>query len=214
MTVAMRVLAIFAASVNSTTAASASSYAADPAGVSAAAVKAALNGAAVASATAGLVLAAKRAAAIAGAFANGTIVTGTPPSTLASRFAAVTSAALIAAGKGNVAALVNASNMTPLATAADVGSPTVDTSNEMTLGIASTYGIAASDSSTASSELISNGLASGAAFAAVSLLAIYLYVRKTALPATPNPKIARAAAEMINPLYTKHAKHRRSAGKK
>jgi hypothetical protein len=125
----------------------------------------------------------------------------------------VASAALVAAGKGNVAALV-ASSMTPLATAADVGSPTVDTSNEMTLGIASANGIAASDSSSPFSDLIYNGLASGAAFAAASLLAIYLYVRRAALPATPNPKIARAAAEMINPLYTKHAKHRRSAGKK
>jgi hypothetical protein len=102
-----------------------------------------------------------------------------------------------------------------LATAADVGSPTVDTSNEITLGIASTYGIAASESSVASSELMSNGLASGAAFAAASLLAIYLYVRRPALPVNAKPTVTRATAEMINPIYSKHAKHRRaSSGKK
>jgi hypothetical protein len=215
VTVTMRVRAGFSASVNSTTTASASSYAADPAGVTATAVKAASNGAAVASTTAGLNLAAKRAAAIADAFANGTIVTGTPPSTLASRFAAVTSAVLIAAGRSSAAALVNASIVAPKVTAIDVGSPTVDTSNEKISGIASTYGIAASDSFIAPSELVSNGLISGAAFAASSLLALYLYVRRPAPPAKMTKlAIARATAEMINPLYTKRPRRPSTAGGK
>jgi hypothetical protein len=213
ITVTMRVQASFSASVISTATAIASSYLADPAGVTAAAVKAASNGAAVVAAAAGMTSAATRAASLAGAFANGTILTGSPQVSLASRLAAAASSALMAAGKGNVAALVNISSLVPSAVT-EVGLASVDISNQVISGIASAYGIAASDSSSASRETLTNGITSGAAFAVATFAAIYFYVKRSAAAETTaaaHIATQRSSAE-LNPLF-KHARPRPPTGK-
>jgi hypothetical protein len=202
-TVTMTVLATLAASINTTATAVASLYSADPIGVAASAIKAASNGASVALAAAELTRAAKRAA---DAFTNGTILSGTPPLTLASRLAAAASAALVAAGKSTAAALLNSTNMAP-AVAVSIGPLSVDISNQ-TFGApgSSADSISASDASSALPNIIHNGLYSGAAFALTTLVAVYLYLGRSklaaALPA-PHP------ADKLNPLYQHTAKRPR-----
>jgi hypothetical protein len=208
-TVTLRVIATYAATVNTTVTVAAASYAADPSGVITAAGKAASNSAGVVDATAGLMYAALRAAAGAAAFANGTILTGTPPSTLASRFAAVTSAALIVAGKSNLAALVNATSMTLTVVTSAVGSATVDLS--AAAGGAPALGVAASGSSDSFPESLNNGIFSGVAFAFATVAALYFFVKWRRLAAAPAKEAAKrlsaGSGDVVNPMF-KHKAQR------
>jgi len=115
----------------------------------------------------------------------------------------------MAAGKGNVAALVNISSLVPSAVT-EVGLASVDISNQVISGIASAYGIAASDSSSASRETLTNGITSGAAFAVATFAAIYFYVKRSAAAAA-HIATQRSSAE-LNPLF-KHARPRPPMGK-
>lgn len=194
LAVIMRIFATFAASVNTTALVRADVHAVDPVSASASAVKAASNGAAVAEAAAGLVKAAKRAAAVADSFANGTLQTGVPPASLASRLASAASAALIAAGKSS--AFVNRSSITP-SIVANVGAATVDITNQVQASAGNAVsGIAASESAKA---LQTDGFFSGAAFGLTTIAAIVYYFRSTAAAAVN--KNAALPDEKVNPLY-------------
>jgi hypothetical protein len=195
-TVTMRVYVVFSALVQSVATAAAALYAADPDGARVAAVAEASNGTAVMDAAAGVALAAKRAAATANAFADGTLLTGSPPASLASRLAAAASTALVAAGKSRFAALANASSMAPTVTA-DVGSATIVISTQTVSGSALAYGKGASDSGPiAFREILIDGLSSGVAFALASVLAVSFYYRRWHQLQAP-----KRAAYRLNPLH-------------
>jgi hypothetical protein len=185
-TVTMVVLATFRASIESSTTIPAAAYAVDPKGSSDAAVKAASNGPAVAQAAASLSLAATRAAADAAAFANGTILTGSPKVSLASRLAATSGGRL---------------NETRLATSASaiVGAVTVETTVAPAQAAA---GLAAAPASAAGAVDFNYSLASAMAFAAMSLGAglVWLRWRQRAVLSLPKLPPAQHTTHYNNPL--------------
>jgi hypothetical protein len=154
-----------------------------------------------------LTLAAKRAAAAADFLANGTMLTGTPPSSLSSRLAAATSAALLAAGKSGAAAIVNATAMVPTAVVT-VGSATVDISNQVASGVGAANGVAAGSSQTAFA--LNESLGSGVAFGAVTAAIMYYFLKGMHRAQTTTKLIA--GKEIENPLY-KHPKPSPPSGK-
>jgi hypothetical protein len=109
--VVMRVYATFSTTLNTSATASGAAFALDPAGTTAAAVKAASNGATVSAATASLLMLSNRAAAATYALVNGTLLTGSPPSSFGARLAGVTSVALAVLGKADLALLINSSSL-------------------------------------------------------------------------------------------------------
>lgn len=190
----MNVLASFRASVESSTTISSAAYAVDPKGTTDVAIKAASNGPSVIQATSSVSLAAARAATNAAAFANGTILTGTPKSTLAARLA-------------GVATGLNASRLA-LSAFSVAGAVTVETTVEPVQNVA---GVAAAPAVTASAIDFDYSLASAVAFAVATLGSVLAWLRwrrqhlqRAQLLAKPPPPTAIDGEKYMhhtNPLH-------------
>jgi hypothetical protein len=171
--IVMRVYTTYSTTVNTSASAPGMAFALDPAGTTAAAVKAASNGATVSAATASLMVISNRAATATYALVNGTLLTGEPPSSFASRLAAVSSVALAALGKADLAVLINSSSIAPTS-AAEVGKSIVEIT---AAGVASVgTGISAAE---AKPEYIVDGFISGGVLVLVSIAVAYFYFLRT-----------------------------------
>jgi hypothetical protein len=185
----VRVIEAYTVAVNTTTFVTAALFEADPSGATAAAVAYASNGDSVKAASTNLAGISRAAAGNAGALANGTLQTGKPPSTLATRVSASAIAALKAAGLTQSAAQINETSLA-LEGAGTSGPVSVSSASGVASGSLQAAGIAA-DSSTPR-EMLSNGSTSAALFALATAAGVYLIWRRH--------EIAKRAASKKIPL--------------
>ena len=202
----------FSANVDYTSTMATSLYEVDPVGSLDAATKAASSSSLATRAAADLALTATHAAVITESFANGTLLTGAPSSSISSRLAAAASAALAALGKYGAASLVNSTSLA-LAADARLGPSSADITTRVVSDnaapVGNGVGIAAPVSTAPG--LLTDGLASGAAFGLVTISLIFVYVRRYMNP-TLTPNRGGDAVNDVNPLF-KHSRPAPPRGK-
>jgi hypothetical protein len=212
----LRVTTIFSTTVNSTAVVSRQEYAADAGTATSAAIKRAAGGPVVAAAASALTTVAQLSAASTDALANGTTLTGSPPSSLAARVMNASIAALTLAGKTKEAALVNSTLVLSPTVQVSVAPVTVSSPMGIATNESKSLGVTAGESSSA---LNVAGGSTSAVFAVLTAAAVYGAMRSrlrtghSLTSATP-PKVPRSYSKSLpvttNPLHSEKITKRKS----